>query len=699
MINRIANNRIANLRAFTLIGVMLVSGWCCAAQTNVERIDRYGYGGHALTSIDMHGQVGLACGDLGTMLRSTDNGSTWSSVPSQAGDSVMLNSVSWANNDVAVAVGSEGCIVRTSQGGTVWTKIPSGTREFLERVVFANEQHAVCVGTGGTALISTDGGSTWTRTQTGTTLGLHDVCVLEDGSFLAVGDGGMIATLPPNSTTWSVRSGTSTYDFHACLFTTQQRGWVGIAHGVLATTDGGTTWSRPVVGFDRTITSITAAGPYTVATGQFDGTLYYATDGQQWKVLHIGDTVVTRGCTRKPGSTDEILVVGDDGLIRSVSVLSTSRTEHGTFNAPFYFDHLRTSNNELWCVGYGGAIHHMTASGTWTSRGTSSVTPLFSGIASMGTVLCATTDSAAIYRSDDNGNTWMELSLPAPAPSKLTAISAMGSFWCVGRSAVFRSTEGSTWQPAGSFVDRELFDVAAIDLNTAFVCGSDGLIARTSNGGQDWVQLPSNVSTSLLDADFDASGNGIVVGQYGVALVTTTNGASFEPLGSPASMTAFIAVDHDAASGTVAIATIDGYILTRQGPNDAWNMVNTSTQLTDVELGPGVLTAVGEGGSVIRVPLNPTTVQENRSVPTLLISPNPATNMFTVALSDQFVATSISARALDGRIVLDQHVVNGATALEIDVHTWPPGLYTVELYDEEQQILAKGTVIRIGSSW
>ena len=61
-----------------------------------------------------------------------------------------------------IAVGLLGTIVRTSDGGESWTLPPSGTRNSLHGVAFAEANTAVAVGEQGTIVRSIDGGATWT---------------------------------------------------------------------------------------------------------------------------------------------------------------------------------------------------------------------------------------------------------------------------------------------------------------------------------------------------------------------------------------------------------------------------------------------------------------------------------------------------------------------------------------------------------
>ena len=71
--------------------------------------------------------VGWAVGDLGTILKTTDGGTTWSS--QKSGTTNNLRGIFFTDANNGTAVGWDGTILRTTNGGTSWTKQTSGTTE------------------------------------------------------------------------------------------------------------------------------------------------------------------------------------------------------------------------------------------------------------------------------------------------------------------------------------------------------------------------------------------------------------------------------------------------------------------------------------------------------------------------------------------------------------------------------------------
>ncbi|MEZ5065965.1 MAG: hypothetical protein R3B81_14625 [bacterium] len=231
-----------------------------------------------------HGSGGMAwaCGDQGTILKTTDAGVTW--VALNSGTTVDLHGIAFleANGSPVVAVGNGGTILRSLDFGDTWIPIASGTTADLEEI--SDFGHYI-VGDGGTILSSSDAGATWTAENSGTTANLLGVtgafvkfAVGEGGiavvwrgitlqwvpydtgvdadlygvpmfasSGLAVGDGGTVVNSTDFGNTWSTVDVGTPAGLRACEYSqnnTQRMYMVGENGTILKTTDGGISWFR-----------------------------------------------------------------------------------------------------------------------------------------------------------------------------------------------------------------------------------------------------------------------------------------------------------------------------------------------------------------------------------------------------------------------------------------------------------------------
>jgi len=76
-----------------------------------------------------------------------------------------LRSVDFVNELTGWAVGDVKTILRTTDGGTTWKIQSSGTTEQLTGVSFTDTDNGTAVGLYGTILRTTNGGNTWTLSQ------------------------------------------------------------------------------------------------------------------------------------------------------------------------------------------------------------------------------------------------------------------------------------------------------------------------------------------------------------------------------------------------------------------------------------------------------------------------------------------------------------------------------------------------------
>ena len=108
--------------------------------------------------------VFLLVGHSGTILKSTDNGVSFSTVTS--GTSSNIRGVGFGNNTF-VLVGASGTILRSTDYGATFSTVTSGTTKHLNDVTFGNNTF-VAGGTRGTILRSTDNGLSFSTVTSGT---------------------------------------------------------------------------------------------------------------------------------------------------------------------------------------------------------------------------------------------------------------------------------------------------------------------------------------------------------------------------------------------------------------------------------------------------------------------------------------------------------------------------------------------------
>jgi photosystem II stability/assembly factor-like uncharacterized protein len=90
----------------------------------------------------------------------------------------------------------------------------------------------------------------------------------------------------------------------------------------------------------------------------------------------------------------------------------------------------------------------------------------------------------------------------------------------------------STNKPDPNTIIDSLRSIYMIDTNNGWICGDNGLVLKTTNGGQTWSVLLINTKRNLNGVFFATSAIGWVVGENGVIARTSSSGNSWTLLNS-----------------------------------------------------------------------------------------------------------------------------------------------------------------------
>jgi len=239
---------------------------------------------------------GWAVGGLGTILHTTDGGSTWKEQTS--GTNFLLEDVlfldrnrGWAvggwprDYDVAI-YGGMGVILATDDGGKTWQHQLDAAAGWLSAVSFIDPSNGWAVGEYGIVMRTPDGGNTWTQMRNvPTPAWLHDVHFVDKQSGWAVGHYETILKTEDGGRTWTPRQGPTPHrpfglpmSYHAVRFASDTEGWIVGQHGnILHTDDGGKTWTTEAIDLPQPAIDLV----------NFSG-LTTTTSGNAWAVSPVG---------------------------------------------------------------------------------------------------------------------------------------------------------------------------------------------------------------------------------------------------------------------------------------------------------------------------------------------------------------------------------------------------------------------------
>ncbi len=265
-------------------------------------------------SVDLvSGDHYIIVGDGGRVATSEDGGLSW--IPLDGGVTIDLHGVDVLPCGAGWAVGRSGCILGSRDGGLTWSILSSGTNAFLHDVVAFDESTAVVVGSDGVVLKTTDRGDNWSRQFNG------PACTLQGAAFAgrfgwAVGEGGTILTTGDVGETWTVRNSGVTTLLYDVAVSDSLRGWaVGMNGTILRTEDGGDSWTMQTGPGHTTLVGLCAVSSREAWAVGDDGRMIHTMDsGVHWlsddETIQAGWSNVVACKTGMTTPDEEVLLVG-----------------------------------------------------------------------------------------------------------------------------------------------------------------------------------------------------------------------------------------------------------------------------------------------------------------------------------------------------------------------------------------------------
>ncbi len=265
-------------------------------------------------------------GDGGTLARAQSPGGRWTAVRLAKGADLYGLARSGTRG---WAVGEDGAVVTTGDGGDRWHRVTAPTEQDLTAVAAPSPGTVAVAGKNGTLLTSTDAGATWH----GGGVIPDDVLCLDfvDGLDGWAGGGASygetraeVERTADGGLTWTEMDLPVWGRVHGLSFLDGDRGWAAVedwgidgdrAQGaILATSDGGATWTRQA-GTSAVLLGVSmGAGGSGWAWGERGTALRTVDGGATWTPV---DTGTDGSLNAAAVSASEVLFVGEDGAVIS----------------------------------------------------------------------------------------------------------------------------------------------------------------------------------------------------------------------------------------------------------------------------------------------------------------------------------------------------------------------------------------------
>lgn len=426
---------------------------------------------------------GLAVGEDGLILSTTDGGTHWS--VAYVGNAP-LRDIAYAP-DGSRYIAGRGVLLHSTNNKT-WTPVPSPPPELWSIAV--GEGYLVALGAN-TVFVSNDGGLSYDD-PSGSLSTLSDVAVR--GSLcLVVTRGGEILRSRDRGVTWDPPHVTPNASLLAVQIVSDTRAFACGGNSLLLKTDNaGDTWEPVNTAVDMDIQSVAFVTPLV-------GYLGGGEMGVQ-KVIRTGDG---------GQSWLEVSTPGSEGSVYDISASSQS-----TIHAHAGDDLFRSDN--------GG--------GSWTPTTHTVTRRTLKDVSLLESNTIIAVQSSGIIRSNDRGRTWSEL--PAGTSYSLNGVrfhdSQVGAAVGHPGQVWFTSNGGASWDERGPGDPTTLYKAHFFSPNELMVVGAGtDDIFYTDNAGASWSKRPSPNTGNLIGMSVRDDQRIVVCGHNRNVSVTVNRGVTW----------------------------------------------------------------------------------------------------------------------------------------------------------------------------
>lgn len=508
--------------------------------------------GMSISAIDFSGARGYAAGAFGTLLRTDDQGATWSGVTTGIVND--LGTVDAVDANTVIIGG--GCSARRSDdGGQTFKRLPFTPSEIscpagIQAISFPSTSNGFLLLQDGTLLATADGGTSFSRrTAIPGTLAAGTTGANAEDVFFTSPTVGFAATHAPGTGklyrtvdggfTWNP---VATGAFHSIWFADANTGYaVGDGNLLQATIDGGGTWNpRPLTGASpSTLTSIRCVG-LTCLLSTAEGTrLIRTTDGgltgtdvspSSHKVFAAAFASPTR-----------VVAAGENGTtVVSNDAGATFSPVGGGITGPFNRLVATSASVAFAPGGHGSLAKTVDAGQSWSDV----------GVATSGSVVdvsfpdpnngFALDDSGTLLKSANGGGSWSILNTGTTAQANgLLALDGNRVLLFEPRG-IRRSSDGgaSFTAVAGKAVSRAALDAGDVVPGGLFAYGTRSLLF-SKDGGRTWGAVKPPSKALLRAVDFVTSKRGYVLDGDGRVWTTANRGGHWTQLVGTGTLAAF----------------------------------------------------------------------------------------------------------------------------------------------------------------
>ena len=442
---------------------------------NVPRVD---YLGIYFVNID----TGWACGDLGTIIKTTDAGDNW--VTEETNTTTPILKVRSFNGQLVIASSFDGLILRSTNGGESWVEVTSGVTGDLWGLEMINDTLGWACGNYNSLTKTTDRGLSWQR----------------------------VFTPGYTGNLWWID------------FINENYGFIAADGNVLRTTDGGLNWEIIQAGDAYPLYSIDVIDSLHITAGGYGGTSYaakniYSSDGGNTWINGGQTTTDPINCIKYINTDTGYITMSEVGIWKTINrgqSWQLLEPDSPNFQGEYELQLFSPQN-----IGYdaGSYLRIFKANGNLDLWNKLIINDDFSDVFFTSEKKGYVTANRVVFKTSNSGINWQKLqnfpsSTYIAGIKSITFIDSLIGFIGGPPCRIVKTTDaGDSWQITNvsglSDTMGAITRIFFINSTTGWAVNDRGGIINTTDVGGNWfAQLSAGISVIFRSVYFIDSANG-----------------------------------------------------------------------------------------------------------------------------------------------------------------------------------------------
>ena len=636
------------------------------------------------------------------ILETTDNGSIWLKKHNISSGKDMK-----FKNSVGYIVGNNGYVIRTIDNGDTWSQITTGIIVNYNSVSVIDENNII-LSSQNNLVKSSDGGNTWQqsiipnsqviKTLFVNSLTGHAVC--QNGTILKTIDGGI---------NWYTTITTNTFPsaYFTIYFIDENIGFATHEFDkMLKTINGGETWTEVSGSFQAIYSFYFVNSNIGYACGEY-GAMYKTTNsGNSWSIINFLNGYIDESSMYGIFFKDENngFATGMRGRI--------IKTNNGGINwvqySPTYntIKHTEFTTNNIGYTLVGNDYFKSTDSGnTWSYISTPLHYEYANGFdfvnSDIGYSIGGGTTSAAgsVYKTTNGGSTWTKsnngVNVIADGFYAIDFIDENIGFVSGGfnQPKTLKTTNGgNSWQQLNTL---RFGQIQFLNTSVGYarnIGNSFNRIYKTIDGGLTW-NIIFEIEDDVKSFHFVNENVGYFVGDSALMYKTINGGDTWQQLTIPYE---FYTLVKFYSENLGYISDEEGLLYRTVNGGISWQLINSIYRITDINFQNSNIYISGTNGKILSSNLGTLGIDEiEKDNDEIIVYPNPTyNNVNVICNNNEKTIQSISIFDFTGRKILNQKTDNKLNRIEINLKDNSKGMYLLKIILSTNEEIIKKIILK-----